>query len=92
MKSGDLVHIYSSYNHTDEAGVKHSNVYLDISNSYEQMKVTPPRPKFFVPLRTPGVLLEIVDLDTKGRADFKWAKVMFPQGIGYVSYALLRAV
>jgi hypothetical protein len=92
MNIGDLVCIHGSYNHTDENGVKHSNVYLDVSHSYEQLKVTPPRPKFLVPLKTPGVLLEVVDLDAKGRADFKWAKVMFPQGIGYVSLALLRSV
>lgn len=90
MKPGDLVHVHGSYNYTDEHGVKHTNVYTDISTSYDHTQVTPQRPKFLVPLRTPGVLLEIVS--GENRVDFKWARVIFPQGTGYVSLALLRLV
>lgn len=90
MNIGDLVHVHSSYNTTDDAGVKYSNVYTDISSPSVSRGVDLPRDKILVPLRTPGVLLEIISVQT--RADFKWAKVMFPQGIGYVSLALLRTV
>lgn len=89
---GDLVCVHNSYNHTDENGVKYTSVYLDISSSYDQAKVTPPRPRLLVPLRTPGVLLHISEPEHNGRADFRWAKVLFPQGTGYVSLALLRRV
>jgi len=92
MKIGDLVCVHGSYNHTDENGVKFSNVYTDITESHDIATVTPAKPKILVPLKTPGVLLEVVEPAANNRAGFRWAKVMFPQGIGYVSYALLRGV
>lgn len=92
MKEGDLVCVHGSYNHTDENGTKFTSVYLDISSSFDQAKVTPPRPRLLVPLKTPGILLEVVEPEANNRTGFRWAKVMFPQGIGYVSYALLRGV
>lgn len=90
MNIGDLVCVHGSYNFTDENGVKYSNVYKDIAESHEKMKVTPARPKFLVPLKTPGILLEIVEPAENNRPGFRWAKIIFPQGVGYVSYALLR--
>lgn len=92
MNIGDLVHIHSSYNHTDESGVKHSSVYVDISTNWNVGIVQNARPKFLVPLHTPGILVDITVDPVRPRKDFRWAKVVFPQGTGYVSLALLKAV